>query len=161
MTQGQVGEVEDFRRNFVMFMLCYLDRVVFKLRSVPHQLPILRGWTNGEIKDWVRCFLEDTLDKTSAIDEKEQVNEEEHHSKGVEDEGKAALFRDGRVVTDLIITNIRRLVEVIIELQDLIPGARPPLKRVRKVVAESMSDALIRDKPKRLKVEPWYSHMTI
>ncbi|KAJ8439650.1 hypothetical protein Cgig2_021662 [Carnegiea gigantea] len=92
-------------------------------------------------------------------DEEEQVNEKEHHNKGVEDEGKAedqigiskALFRDGRAATDLIITSSRRLAKVITELQELIPGARSPLKRVRKVATESVSDALIRDTPKRSK----------
>ncbi|KAJ8421403.1 hypothetical protein Cgig2_000438 [Carnegiea gigantea] len=31
-------------------LLCYLDHVVFKLRSVPRQFPTLRGWTNEDIK---------------------------------------------------------------------------------------------------------------
>ncbi|KAJ8439005.1 hypothetical protein Cgig2_013001 [Carnegiea gigantea] len=70
---------KDFRRNFVTFLvstclrgsqkqqvnypiqyvlvdlskLCYLDRVVFKLRSVPCHFPTLRGWTNVEIKSRV------------------------------------------------------------------------------------------------------------
>ncbi|KAJ8421086.1 LOW QUALITY PROTEIN: hypothetical protein Cgig2_010320 [Carnegiea gigantea] len=176
----QVDGAKDFRRKFVIFVvstclrgkkkwrsqlhdtkcLCYLDRVVFKLR----------GWTNDGIKDRVRQesitgfgrgYLEDTLDKTSMTDEEEQVNEKEHHSKGVEDEGKAedqtriskvkALFRDGRTVIDLIITSSRWLAEVIIKLEELIPGARSSLKSIRKIAAESVSDALIRDTPKRSK----------
>ncbi|KAJ8446011.1 hypothetical protein Cgig2_012355 [Carnegiea gigantea] len=99
--------------------------------------------------------------------EQEQVDEKEHHNKGVEDKGKAedqigiqrlsvgcfhqALFQGGRAATDWIITNIRRLAEVITELEELIPGARTPLKRVRKVVAKSVSDALIKDTPNRSK----------
>ena len=65
---------------------------------MPRQLPTLRGWTNDKIKDrtqqesitgFGRGYLEDTLDKTSMTNEEEQVNEKEHHSKGVEDEDKA------------------------------------------------------------------------
>ncbi|KAJ8437684.1 hypothetical protein Cgig2_028622 [Carnegiea gigantea] len=37
--------------KMIQGQLCYLDRVVFKLRSVPYQFPTLRGWTNDEIKD--------------------------------------------------------------------------------------------------------------
>ncbi|KAJ8437685.1 hypothetical protein Cgig2_028623 [Carnegiea gigantea] len=115
------------------------------------------------------------LDKTSMTDEEEQVNEKEHHSKGVENEGKAedqtgiskvkvmshilftisigcfhqTFFWDGWAATNLIITRSRRLTKVITNLEELIHGARSALKRVRKVVAESVSDALIRDMPKR------------
>ncbi|KAJ8428012.1 hypothetical protein Cgig2_032349 [Carnegiea gigantea] len=32
------------------FELCYLDRVVFKVRTVKHQFPTLRGWTNDKVK---------------------------------------------------------------------------------------------------------------
>ncbi|KAJ8435257.1 hypothetical protein Cgig2_009390 [Carnegiea gigantea] len=72
--------------------LCYLDHVVFKLRSVPRQLQTLRGSKNDEIKDRARQesvtevgrgYLEDTLDKTSMTNKKELVNEKEHHSKCV------------------------------------------------------------------------------
>ncbi|KAJ8426722.1 LOW QUALITY PROTEIN: hypothetical protein Cgig2_004221 [Carnegiea gigantea] len=149
LIDGQVHVGEDFRRNFVIFMvsLCYLDRVVFKLRSVPHQLPKLRGWTNDEIRD------RNTLDKTCMTDEEEQVNEKEDHSKGVKHQGKAedqtgiSKVKDGRAAIDLIITSSRRLAEVITELEEFIPRARSPLKRVRKVAMESMSDARIRDTP--------------
>lgn len=122
-------------------MLYYLDRVVFKLRSVPRQLPTLRGWTNDEIKcrarqesitRFGRGYLVDTLNNITITDEQ-------------------ALFRDGRAAIDLIMTSSRRLVEVIIELEEFIPGACGPLKRVRKVVAESVSDALIGDMPKASK----------
>ncbi|KAJ8421245.1 hypothetical protein Cgig2_013346 [Carnegiea gigantea] len=96
MIHGQVDGGEDFRRNFVIFvvstclcrkqsgeftyMLCCLDCVVFKLRSVPRQLPTLRGLTNDEIKyrarleavtGFRRGYLEDTSDKTSITDEEE------------------------------------------------------------------------------------------
>ena len=36
-----------------------------------------------------RGYFHDVLDKTSITGEDEQVNEKEHHNKGVEDEGKA------------------------------------------------------------------------
>ncbi|KAJ8421370.1 hypothetical protein Cgig2_025253 [Carnegiea gigantea] len=64
---------------------------------------------------------------------------------------KKVLFRDGQASIDLIITIMRQLVEVIAKLKDLIPGARTTLKKVRKVPAESIGDALTRDKPWRSK----------
>ncbi|KAJ8442718.1 LOW QUALITY PROTEIN: hypothetical protein Cgig2_011638 [Carnegiea gigantea] len=149
--------------------LCYYDRVVFKLRSVPRQLLTLIGWTNDEIKDR-GGYLKDTLDKTSMTNEEEEGNEKEYHSKGVEDEGKPedqtgisvvkAFFGDGQAVINLIITSSRGLAEVITELEELIPGARNPLKRVRKVAAESVSDALVGDTPKRSKSKMSYSSKT-
>ncbi|KAJ8421246.1 hypothetical protein Cgig2_013347 [Carnegiea gigantea] len=62
-----------------------------------------------------------------------------------------AFSQDDQKATDLTITNIRLLVEVTPELENLIPGASTPLKRVRKVAVESMSDALTRDRHKRSK----------
>ncbi|KAJ8422524.1 hypothetical protein Cgig2_002553 [Carnegiea gigantea] len=59
-----------------------------------------------------------------------------------------ALFRDDRATTNLIITNSRRLAEMMIELEELIPGAHSPLNRVRNVATESVSDALISNRPK-------------
>jgi len=38
-----------------------------------------------------------------------------------------------------------------IELEELIPAARNPVKRLRNVASESVSDALISDRPKRLR----------
>ncbi|KAJ8425624.1 LOW QUALITY PROTEIN: hypothetical protein Cgig2_018409 [Carnegiea gigantea] len=150
--------------------LCYLDQVVFKPRSLPRQLPTLRAWTNDEIKYRVqqepitrfgRGYLEDMLDKMSITNEEEQVNEKEHHNQGAEEEGNAKdqtgisnvkeLFWDGWTTTDLIITNSRQLAEVITESEEFILRIHRPLKRVRKVAAESVSDALIRDTPKRSK----------
>ncbi|KAJ8420428.1 LOW QUALITY PROTEIN: hypothetical protein Cgig2_014307 [Carnegiea gigantea] len=92
MIQLQVDRVKGFRRNFVIFMvstclcgkksgeLCYLDYVVFKLRSVPRQLSTLKGWINDEIKyraqqesvtGFGSRYLKDTLDKMSITDEEE------------------------------------------------------------------------------------------
>ena len=57
----------------------------------------LRGLTNDVIKhrarqesatEFGRGYLQDTLDKTSMTNEKEHVNEMEHRSKGIKDEGK-------------------------------------------------------------------------
>ncbi|KAJ8425630.1 hypothetical protein Cgig2_024285 [Carnegiea gigantea] len=70
---------------------------------MPRQSPMLRVWTNDEIKDkarqesvigFGRGYLEDTLDKTSMTDMEEQVNEEEHHSKSVEDKGYQDMVHD-------------------------------------------------------------------
>ncbi|KAJ8432170.1 hypothetical protein Cgig2_029011 [Carnegiea gigantea] len=41
------------------------------------------------------------------------------------------------------------MAKVITELEEFIPGARTPLKRISKVAAESVSDALIKDRPRR------------
>ncbi|KAJ8421093.1 LOW QUALITY PROTEIN: hypothetical protein Cgig2_025556 [Carnegiea gigantea] len=104
---GQVDGGEDFRRNFVMLVmftclsgwqigeLCYLDRVVFKLKLVPNQFATLRGWTNGKIKyrEFVIGFgigyLEDTMDKTTITNEEEEVNKVECNNKNDEDKVKA------------------------------------------------------------------------
>ncbi|KAJ8434777.1 LOW QUALITY PROTEIN: hypothetical protein Cgig2_003105 [Carnegiea gigantea] len=144
MIKGQMDRGENFRRNFVIFMvsrylrgkksgeLCYLDRVVFKLRSAPCQLPTIRRWINNEIRDresvteFGKGYLEDTM--------------------GAEDEGKA----EDRIRISKVKV-IDGWAEVVTELEELIPGARSPLKRVRKVATESVSDALIRDRPKRSK----------
>ncbi|KAJ8420504.1 hypothetical protein Cgig2_024709 [Carnegiea gigantea] len=86
--------------------------------------------------------------------EDEQVNEKEHHSKGVKDEGKAkdqVIISKVTVAADLIRTSSQWPAEVITELEEFIPGARSPLKRVRKADVESVSDALIRYLPKRSK----------
>ncbi|KAJ8422306.1 hypothetical protein Cgig2_014531 [Carnegiea gigantea] len=112
---------------------------------------------NNEIRDRVRQesvtgfergYLEDTLDKTNMIDEQEQVNEKEQHSKGVEDEGSFSRQLSGNRFDNnqqLTTGGSHNRVE------ELIPGAHSPLRRVRKVAAELMSDALIKDTPKRLK----------
>ncbi|KAJ8422132.1 hypothetical protein Cgig2_024219 [Carnegiea gigantea] len=65
--------------------------------SVPRQFPILRGWTNDEIKsragqgfeiEFGRGYLEDTLDFIIVINEEEEVSEEEYHNKSVEPKAK-------------------------------------------------------------------------
>ncbi|KAJ8441458.1 hypothetical protein Cgig2_008719 [Carnegiea gigantea] len=119
---------------------------------------MLIGWKRLLCR-FARGYLHDILDKTSVTGEDEQVNEKEHHSKGVEDEGKAedqiviskvkALFREGRAATNLIKSNSRRLVEIMIELEELIPGARNPVKVIRNVATESVSDVVTTDRPKR------------
>ena len=62
-----------------------------------------------------------------------------------------ALFQEGRAVANLIISNSRRLAKIMTELEDLIPGAHNLAKRKRNVAAESVSDALISDRPKMSK----------
>ncbi|KAJ8439958.1 LOW QUALITY PROTEIN: hypothetical protein Cgig2_013585 [Carnegiea gigantea] len=91
---------EDFRRNFVMLVvstclrgnqrgeLCYLDCVVFKLRSVPCPFPTLRGSTNDETKSRVRQQF-DTLDNMTVTNEEEEVHEKERRSKSDKDKAKA------------------------------------------------------------------------
>ncbi|KAJ8420849.1 hypothetical protein Cgig2_023138 [Carnegiea gigantea] len=128
MIQGQVDGSQDFRRNFIIFV--------------------------ESVTGFERGYLENTLDKASMTDEEEQVNEKEHHTKGVEDEGKAedqTGISKVKAAIDLIITKSQPLMEVITELEELIPKARSPLKRVRKVAGESVSNAIIRDTSKRSK----------
>ncbi|KAJ8436152.1 hypothetical protein Cgig2_029764 [Carnegiea gigantea] len=55
----------------------------------------------------------------------------------------SVFIRRFQVATDLIISDSRLLEEIMIELEELIPGACSPLKKVRNVAAESVSDALI------------------
>ncbi|KAJ8433392.1 hypothetical protein Cgig2_019182 [Carnegiea gigantea] len=145
MMQSQVDGGKDSRRNFVTFMLCYLDRVVFRLTSVSCQFTMFKGWTNDERK---------SRDNTTVIDEEEEVNQEECHNKSIEAEAKVedqTGVSKVKVATDLIITNSQLLADVMIELEELLPGARTRLKRVKKVVAESTSDALSRNTTKTSK----------
>ncbi|KAJ8420015.1 hypothetical protein Cgig2_020041 [Carnegiea gigantea] len=107
------------------------------------------GRQQESISGFERGYLEDTLDKTSMTGEEEQVNEKEHHSKGVEDEGKAkdqigiSKVKDGRVATDLVITSSRRLAENRVGGVD--SWSTQPTQE------KSVSDALIRDTRKRSK----------
>ncbi|KAJ8432174.1 hypothetical protein Cgig2_029015 [Carnegiea gigantea] len=140
-------------RNFDICS-CSLPLANGRMRLTKHDVNVTLGFPMDPLERY--GYLEDTLDKTSITGEEEQVIKNEYHSKGVEDEGKAedqtliskvkAPFWDGRAATDLIITNNQRLAKVITELEEFIPGARSPLKRVRKVAVESVSDALIRDR---------------
>ncbi|KAJ8426238.1 hypothetical protein Cgig2_018523 [Carnegiea gigantea] len=143
MIQGQVDRGKDFKRNFVIFVVSIWLRGGKKWRSQLHDTE------RESITGFGRGSLEDMLDKTSMTDEEEQVNEKEHHSKGVKDEGKA---EDQIGISKVkVITSNRWLAEVITELEELIPGGCSPLKRVRKVAMESVSDAHIRDTLKRSK----------
>ncbi|KAJ8425377.1 hypothetical protein Cgig2_011761 [Carnegiea gigantea] len=158
MINGQVDGGKDFRRNFIMLVgstclhrnqrreLNYL--IVNALADLRKEFVI--GFGKG--------YLEDTLDKMTIIDEEEEVNEEERHNRNVIFSLTIsivrlnhALSRDGKMTTDLIITNSQLQVEMITELEELILGACTPLKRVRKVVAKSTSDALIIDRPNKSK----------
>ncbi|KAJ8430873.1 hypothetical protein Cgig2_011336 [Carnegiea gigantea] len=183
MMQGQVNGGEDFRRNLVMLVVstCLHGRqrgevnyLIMNALVGARQFATLRGLTNDEIKSRVgqefvigfgRGYLENTLDKMTIIDKQEEVNEEELHGKNDEDEAKAkdetgvlelkAPFHDGKVATNLIISNSRLPVEVIIKLEEFIHGARAPLKRVRKVAVQLTSDALIGDMTNKLKSRSW------
>ncbi|KAJ8420903.1 hypothetical protein Cgig2_013560 [Carnegiea gigantea] len=142
---------EDFRQNCITFIvsrmwattkkeLYYLDRKVNA-----YQFLKLRGWTNEEIKSRAehefkiefRKSYEDSLDKTTGIDEEKEVNEEEHCNKSVEAKAK--------VEDQIGVSKVK--VEVMIELEELLPGACTLLKRIRKIAMESTSDALIRGIP--------------
>ncbi|KAJ8427652.1 LOW QUALITY PROTEIN: hypothetical protein Cgig2_010665 [Carnegiea gigantea] len=171
MMQCQVDEAEDFRKNFVMLLvstclrgnqrgeLCYLDHVVFKLRSVPCQFLMLRVCTNGEIKSRVGQefiirfgggYLEDTLNSMRKKLMKRNIAAKVMKMKlkpRMKQEFQRTLFRDGRNQFDN--NSNRLLAEVITKLEELIPRARTPLKRIRKVAAKLTSDALISKRPNK------------
>ena len=77
------------KRNWTFFLfsqLCYLDRVVFKVRTVKRQFPTLRGWTNDKVKsreeqafevDFSKGAHEGCLDESERPAEAQVVHEEE------------------------------------------------------------------------------------
>ncbi|KAJ8439837.1 hypothetical protein Cgig2_022999 [Carnegiea gigantea] len=166
LTHGRIWVTEDDVQ--MTKDLCYVDGVVFMVRLVLHLFPMLRAWTNDEIKSrWdknLKSYL-DTLDNTTTTDEEEEVNKEERCNKSVEVKAKVkdqmgdskvkALFWDDKVATDLIINNSRLLAEVMAKLAELLPGTCAPLKRVRKIAAKSRNDALIRHMLKKSKSRTW------
>ncbi|KAJ8432419.1 hypothetical protein Cgig2_013833 [Carnegiea gigantea] len=128
MMQSQADGGEDFRRNFIMFMVstclvetkeeksvCYLDQVAFKLRSMPPSI----------------------LDV-----------EKEHRNKSVEAEAKVKdQIRVSKVMSTVGGSHNK--------VREVGSWRMPPLKRARKVVAESTSDVLIRDTLKKSKSRTW------
>ena len=63
---------------------CYLDRVLFKVRLVPHQFLALRWWTNEEIKsrekakfevEFGKGALQEPLDETKLINQEQEIHE--------------------------------------------------------------------------------------
>ncbi|KAJ8421372.1 hypothetical protein Cgig2_025255 [Carnegiea gigantea] len=142
------------------FELCYLDRVVFKVRTVKHQFPTLRGWTNDKVKlrkeqefhvGFGNGALEDSLDETERPAEAEVVHEEEpsnatpeaaeaeHHTVWSK---MKALLEDAKKVSNEIITNTHVLAGVIIGLEKLVPEAHASLKRVRTIAVQTTTAAL-------------------
>ncbi|KAJ8424912.1 hypothetical protein Cgig2_012849 [Carnegiea gigantea] len=159
-----------FKWPTLFLMFCYLDHVVFKLRSVSLQFWTLRWWTNKEIKSraeqefdvgFGEGYIDDSLDKTTVIDKEAEVNEEGHRNISVEAEVKVkdrtavskgkALFRDDKVATNKIIINNRLLAKDMIEFEELLPRACTLVKRLRKVAVESTTNAPIRDTAKKSK----------
>ncbi|KAJ8420462.1 hypothetical protein Cgig2_000533 [Carnegiea gigantea] len=141
------GEMVDMIRS----QLCYLDRVVFKVRTVKRQFPTLRGWTNDKVKSreeqefqvgFGNGALEDSLDETERPAEAQVVHEEEpsnatpeaaeaeHHT--VRSKIKA-LLEDAKKASNEIITNTRVLAGVITELEKL---------RVRTIAVQTTTAAL-------------------
>ncbi|KAJ8420619.1 LOW QUALITY PROTEIN: hypothetical protein Cgig2_000437 [Carnegiea gigantea] len=142
------------------FELCYLDRVVFKVRTVKRQFPTLRGWTNDKVKSreeqefqvgFGNGALEDSLDETERSAEAQVVHEEEpsnatpeaaeaeHHT--VRSKMKA-LLEDAKKASNEIITNTRVLAGVITKLEKLVPEAHASLKRVRTIAVQTTTAAL-------------------
>ncbi|KAJ8422555.1 hypothetical protein Cgig2_033478 [Carnegiea gigantea] len=141
--------------------LCYLDRVVFKVRTVKHQFPTLRGWTNDKMKSreeqkFEVCFgkgaLEDCLDETKRPDKAHAVHEEEPSNATPELVAEAehdtvwskikALLKDAKKASNEINTNTRVLAGVITKLEKLVPEAHASLKRVRTIAVQIITDAL-------------------
>ncbi|KAJ8445868.1 hypothetical protein Cgig2_000180 [Carnegiea gigantea] len=136
------GEMVDM----ICSQLCYLDRVVFKVRTVKRQFPTLRGWINDKVKSreeqefqvgFGKGFLEDCLDERPA--EAQVVHEEEPSNVTPEAAAEAkhdtvrlkmkALLEDAKKASNEIITNTRVLAGVITELEKLVPEAHASLKR--------------------------------
>ncbi|KAJ8434379.1 hypothetical protein Cgig2_014226 [Carnegiea gigantea] len=158
MICSKVDGGEEFKRNFTVFvvsscingnqrgevnyLLCFLDRVVFKVRTVKCQFPTLRGWTNDK----------DCLDETEKPDEAQVVHEEEPSNATPKAAAQAehdtvqskikALLEDAKKVSNEIITNTRVLAGVITELEKLVPEAHASLKTVRIIAVQTATDAL-------------------
>ncbi|KAJ8423982.1 hypothetical protein Cgig2_030083 [Carnegiea gigantea] len=131
--------------NMICSQLCYLDRVVFKVRTVKHQFPTLRGWINV---DFGNGALEDYLDETERPSEAQVVHEEEPSNPTpeaaveAEHETIRSKMKDAKKASNEIITNTRVLAGVITELETLVPEAHASLKRVRIIVAQTTTAAL-------------------
>ncbi|KAJ8423235.1 hypothetical protein Cgig2_013487 [Carnegiea gigantea] len=115
------------------FELCYLDRVIFKVRTVKHQFPTLRGWTNDKVKSREEQEFQEPSNATP------EATEAEHHT--VRSKIKA-LLEDAKKVSNEIITNTRVLAGVITELEKLVPEAHASLKRVRTIAVQTITATL-------------------
>ncbi|KAJ8431502.1 hypothetical protein Cgig2_003251 [Carnegiea gigantea] len=71
---------------------------------------------------------------------------------------RTSSFWDGKVAPNMIITNSQLLAEAMIELEEFLLGTHVPLKRVRNPAVKLTSDALFKERPKKLRVETRYSH---
>ncbi|KAJ8426677.1 hypothetical protein Cgig2_011597 [Carnegiea gigantea] len=134
----QVDRGEEFKRNFIVFAmstcingnqrgeLCYLYRVVFKVRTFKRQFPTLRGWTNDKMKSkeeqefevsFSNGVLKDRLDETKMPDEAQAIHEEEPSNVTPKPAAEAehdtvrskvkALLEDAKKVSNETITNTR------------------------------------------------------
>ncbi|KAJ8425741.1 hypothetical protein Cgig2_007597 [Carnegiea gigantea] len=151
------GEMVDM----ICSQLYYLDRVVFKVRTIKRQFPTLRGWTNDKVKSreeqefqvsFGNGALEDYLDETKRPAEAQVVHKEEPSNATPEAAAEAkhdtvrskmkALLEDAKKASNEIITNTRVLVGVITKLEKLVPEAHASLKRVRTIAAQTTIAAL-------------------
>ncbi|KAJ8423611.1 hypothetical protein Cgig2_011959 [Carnegiea gigantea] len=179
LTKGplEVDGGEEFKRNFIVFvvsacingnqrgevdyLLCYLDRVVFKVWTVKHEFPTLKGWTNDKMKSrekqefevgFGKGALEDRLDETEMPNEAQAVHKEEPSNATPEPAAESeydtvrskikALLEDAKKMSNEIITNTRVLAGVIMELEKLAPEAHASLKRVRTIAVQTTTNAL-------------------
>ncbi|KAJ8431132.1 hypothetical protein Cgig2_010065 [Carnegiea gigantea] len=129
MIQGQVDRDEDFRRNFVTFVVstCLHENqrgeVNYLILNAVVDLnkEFVIGFRGG--------YLENTLDKMTVTDEEENVNEDKCRNKSVKDEAK-----------DKDQTRVSKFKSTAGGSHNKIGGvdslARTPLKRVRKDVPE-------------------------
>ncbi|KAJ8425933.1 LOW QUALITY PROTEIN: hypothetical protein Cgig2_003908 [Carnegiea gigantea] len=143
MICSQVDRREEFKRNVIVFvvsscingnqrgevnyLLCYLDRVVFKVWTANYQFPTLRGWTNDKVKSREEQEFEVGFGKEEPSNvTPEAIAEAEHDT--VRSKIKA-LLEDAKKASNEIITNTRVLARVIMELEKLVPEAHVSLKR--------------------------------
>ncbi|KAJ8420433.1 hypothetical protein Cgig2_023118 [Carnegiea gigantea] len=141
--------------------LCYLDRIVFKVRTVKHQFPTLRGWTHDKMKsreeqefevDFGKGALENCLDETKRPNEAQAVHEEEPSNATPKPAAEAehdtvqskikALLEDAKAASNEIISNTCVVAGVITELEKLVPEAHASLKRVRTIAVQTITYAL-------------------
>ncbi|KAJ8434535.1 hypothetical protein Cgig2_004301 [Carnegiea gigantea] len=150
MMESQIDGGEEFKRNFIIFIVPTCLRrnqrggVNYLILNTLLDLGKVTPYTNYEIKSWAehefevefgKGYLKNSLDTTTVTDE-EVVHEEERRNRSVETEAKVkdqikgqGHDRIGRVAS----------------------WSTHPLKRVRKLIAGLMSDELTRDMPKKSK----------
>ncbi|KAJ8444803.1 hypothetical protein Cgig2_014992 [Carnegiea gigantea] len=161
MICSQVDGGEDFKRNFILFVVSAVLIGLFSKYGLSSVSSTLRGWTNDKIKsreeqEFEVGFgigaLEDRLDETEVPNEAQKVYEEEPSNATPEPAAEAehdikrskikALLKDAKKASNEIITNSRALAGVMTELEKLVPEAHASLKKIRMIAMQTTTEAL-------------------